>query len=120
MIDNKYFVSLGPPLNITDVRLANGTGPYDGRAEIKVGNQWGTICNTNFDIIDADAFCRRLGLRQAAKSSMIYDSPLWRRHSVFALSVWLSIRLSHCFRSIAGVPFDAENSNFTWRLLVLS
>lgn len=75
MIDNKYFVSLGPPLNITDVRLANGTGPYDGRAEIKVGNQWGTICNTNFDIIDADAFCRRLGLRQAAKSSMIYDSP---------------------------------------------
>lgn len=59
-------------MNITDVRLSNGTGPYDGRAEIKVGDQWGTICNTNFDLFDADAFCRFLGLRQAAESSVFF------------------------------------------------
>lgn len=53
-------------MNITNGRLLNGTGPYDGRAEIKVGEQWGTICDKNFDIADADAFCRLLGLRQEA------------------------------------------------------
>jgi hypothetical protein len=53
----------GPKLNITDVRLANGTGPFDGRAEIKVNDTWGTICDNNFNINDADTFCNMLGLK---------------------------------------------------------
>ncbi|KAL4219778.1 hypothetical protein ACF0H5_020191 [Mactra antiquata] len=58
-------VCYGPDLNITDVRLADGTGPYDGRVEIEVNGEWGTICDRNFDINDADAFCNMLGSRAA-------------------------------------------------------
>ncbi|XP_053386927.1 uncharacterized protein LOC123542089 isoform X2 [Mercenaria mercenaria] len=55
----------GPPLNITEARLANGTDQYDGRAEIKVNGTWGTICDSNFDMFGADLFCNMLGLRAA-------------------------------------------------------
>jgi hypothetical protein len=41
----------------------NGTSVNDGRAEIKVNDTWGTICDTNFDIHAADLFCRLIGLR---------------------------------------------------------
>ena len=58
-----YYVNQGPKLNITDVRLANGTGPFDGRAEIKINDTWGTICDMNFNINDADTFCNMLGLK---------------------------------------------------------
>ncbi|XP_060602654.1 scavenger receptor cysteine-rich type 1 protein M130-like [Ruditapes philippinarum] len=54
---------LGPFLNITDVRLTNGTGLNDGRAEIKVNDTWGTICDSNFDLRDAEVFCNMLGLK---------------------------------------------------------
>jgi hypothetical protein len=54
---------LGPSLNITDVRLINGTGPNDGRAEIKVNDTWGTICDSNFALTDAEVFCKMLGLK---------------------------------------------------------
>ncbi|XP_053374890.1 deleted in malignant brain tumors 1 protein-like [Mercenaria mercenaria] len=50
-------------VNITEARLENGTGPYDGRAEVKVNSTWGTICGTNFDETQADSFCNLLGLR---------------------------------------------------------
>ncbi|XP_053387321.1 uncharacterized protein LOC123542232 [Mercenaria mercenaria] len=55
----------GPTFNITDARLVNGTGPYDGRAEINVNGTWGTICDENFNIQAADLFCDLLGLRAA-------------------------------------------------------
>ncbi|XP_060557238.1 scavenger receptor cysteine-rich type 1 protein M130-like [Ruditapes philippinarum] len=53
----------GPSLNITDVRLTNGTGPDDGRAEIKISDTWGTICDSNFALRDAEVFCKMLGLK---------------------------------------------------------
>ncbi|XP_045179635.2 deleted in malignant brain tumors 1 protein-like [Mercenaria mercenaria] len=63
--DDVSVTCYGPILNITDVRLADGTGPYDGRAEIKVNGTWGTICDKNFNINDADVFCNMLGLKGA-------------------------------------------------------
>ncbi|XP_060602666.1 scavenger receptor cysteine-rich type 1 protein M130-like, partial [Ruditapes philippinarum] len=56
-------VCYGPFLNITDVRLTNGTGLNDGRAEIKVNDTWGTICDSNFGYRDAEVFCNMLGLK---------------------------------------------------------
>ncbi|WAR24040.1 NETR-like protein, partial [Mya arenaria] len=51
----------GPRLNVSDVRLVNGTGPDDGRAELLVDGKWGTICDDSFDITDTEAFCAMLG-----------------------------------------------------------
>ncbi|XP_060572663.1 scavenger receptor cysteine-rich domain superfamily protein-like, partial [Ruditapes philippinarum] len=61
--DDFSVVCFGPSLNITDVRIINGTGPNDGRAEIKVDNTWGTICDSNFALRDAEVFCNMLGLK---------------------------------------------------------
>lgn len=59
------FVSLCPvlgyPLNITDIRLADGPLPSQGRVEIKSFNTWGTICHDNFGILEANLICRMVG-----------------------------------------------------------
>ena len=62
---NERFLNniLGPKLNITAARLVNGTSLNDGRAEIKVNDTWGTICDANFGMNAADLFCNLLGLR---------------------------------------------------------
>ncbi len=44
------------------VRLV-GDMPYRGRAEVLVAGEWGTICDDDFDNLDAEVFCRMLGYR---------------------------------------------------------
>ena len=36
-----------------------------GRLEILINDQWGTVCDDDFDTIDADVACRQLGYSQA-------------------------------------------------------
>ncbi len=46
-----------------EVRLLNGSiGVSEGRAEICLNNEWGTICDQMWDDIDAGIVCRQLGL----------------------------------------------------------
>ncbi|XP_053376387.1 uncharacterized protein LOC123533517 isoform X2 [Mercenaria mercenaria] len=61
--DDASVICYGPELNITGYRLTDGTGVFDGRAEIKVNDTWGTICDNNFNILAADLFCKQFGLR---------------------------------------------------------
>ncbi|XP_052777286.1 uncharacterized protein LOC128214704 isoform X2 [Mya arenaria] len=55
----------GPKRNVSDVRLVNGTGPDDGRAELLIDGIWGTICDDSFNINDAEAICAMLGKKGA-------------------------------------------------------
>ncbi|XP_064112668.1 neurotrypsin-like [Macrobrachium nipponense] len=44
-----------------EVRLADNASPDSGRVELKLGGMWGTVCDSGFDVYDAQVLCRMLG-----------------------------------------------------------
>ena len=44
-----------------DVRLANGSDSSEGRVEICINNEWGTVCDDLWSDNNADVVCRQVG-----------------------------------------------------------
>ena len=55
------------------VRVQGGTQPYNGRVEVMYNGEWGTICNTGWDLNDARAFCRQLGYVDVSVTGSVSD-----------------------------------------------
>ena len=51
-----------------DVRLVNGTTPYEGRVEICYGGVWGSVCDQNWDYWDAAIVCLQMGFQGTSRS----------------------------------------------------
>ncbi|CAC5357498.1 DMBT1 [Mytilus coruscus] len=50
------------------IRFVGGSGPYEGRVELNINRQWGTICDSNFDLADAQVLCRMAGYPRALQA----------------------------------------------------
>ncbi|KAM7053366.1 neurotrypsin [Acridotheres tristis] len=55
--------SLGPP-----IRLMDGENKKEGRVEIFINGQWGTICDDGWSDKDAAVVCRQLGYKGPARA----------------------------------------------------
>ena len=55
------------------VRVQEGIRPYSGRVEVMHNGEWGTICNSGWDLNDARAFCRQLGYVDAITTGLVSD-----------------------------------------------
>ncbi|NWR00362.1 C163A protein, partial [Paradoxornis webbianus] len=51
-----------------ELRLSNGTGPCSGRVEVKHEEQWGTVCDGDWTIKDAEVVCKQLRCGFAVKA----------------------------------------------------
>ncbi|XP_041988464.1 protein bark beetle isoform X2 [Aricia agestis] len=47
---------------IVPIRLLGGRTPHEGRLQVRIDGQWGTICNYRWNIINAALVCNQLGL----------------------------------------------------------
>ncbi|XP_030832325.1 scavenger receptor cysteine-rich type 1 protein M160 isoform X1 [Strongylocentrotus purpuratus] len=66
------------------VRLVGGANSREGRVEISHGDQWGTVCNNNWDLVDANVVCHQLGQGSAVEiiTGSVFgqassDAPIW-------------------------------------------
>ena len=59
---------------ISAIRLVGGSSFKEGRVEVYLNRQWGTVCDDAFDMNDAHVICRQLGYggAEAARSDAAF------------------------------------------------
>lgn len=57
-----------------EVRLVGGINETEGRVEICLNNEWGTVCDQTWNDTDASVVCRQLELGSNGNHALTYLS----------------------------------------------
>ena len=68
--------SVGSTCTYGDVRLVGGSNQYEGRVEVCINDQWGTVCDNSWGTTDATTVCKQLGYAYTSSNIKVPMS-LW-------------------------------------------
>ena len=94
------------------IRLVGGLIPLEGRVEIFLLGQWGTVCDNYWDLADATVVCLQLGFLRAveAPKSATFGTgsgPSWYNN---VGCVGTEVNLTECSKSLSSLGNACSHS----------
>lgn len=78
-----FYAALDQACEDGNIRLMGGDSENEGRVELCVGRQWGTVCDDSWDNNDATVVCKQLNFSAEGNISLISSIPLLNTIAIY-------------------------------------